>query len=304
MNIVKQTLKEFINDDCMRMAASLAYYTVFSLPPLLVIIISVVGLIFTPGQIEGWIQEQIQVFMGTSAATQIQDMIQRANERVNGGFSLGLILSLLGILISATAAFGELQYALNTVWDIKPDPNQGAIWSYLMMRILSLGMILVIAFIMLVALIISFIISAVKDHIGYMLGPMGLGTVSGELLWLIDTVVSLAIITQLFAAIFKVLPDAEIRWWDVQFGAFITALLFVAGKFLIGFYIGQSSLGEVYGAAAALAVLLIWVYYSSILLLMGAEFTQVWTRRQGRAIVPTEEAVRLEASQSSPTEEE
>jgi membrane protein len=303
MNIVKQTLKEFINDDCMHMAASLAYYTVFSLPPLLVIIISIVGLIFTPGQIEGWIQEQIQVFMGTSAATQIQDMIQRANERVNGGFSLGLILSLLGILISATAAFGELQYALNTVWDIKPDPSQGAIWSYLMMRILSLGMILVIAFIMLVALIISFIISAVKDHIGYILGPMGLGTVSGELVWLIDAVVSLAIITQLFAAIFKVLPDAEIRWWDVQFGAFITALLFVAGKFLIGFYIGQSSLGEVYGAAAALAVLLIWVYYSSILLLMGAEFTQVWTRRQGRAILPTEGAVRLEASQSSPPEE-
>jgi membrane protein len=268
MNILKQTLNEFINDDCMRMAASLAYYTVFSLPPLLVIIITVVGLALDPQQAEVWIREQVQSLIGAGAATQIQGMIESASERVEGGFSLGLILSLVGVLIGATAAFGELQYALNTVWDIKADPDQGAIWSYVSKRVLSLGMILVIAFLMLVTLILSSLISAAQNQLGQILSNMGLGVVSEEFVWIIDTVVSLAVITQLFAAIFKVLPDAKIRWRDVQFGAFITALLFVVGKFLIGFYIGQSNLGEAYGAAAALAVLLIWVYYSSLILMI------------------------------------
>jgi membrane protein len=303
MNVVKQTLSEFINDDCMRMAASLAYYTIFSLPPLLVIIVTVVGLVLDPQQAEVWLQKQSQNVIGPGAATQIQGMIQSASESVEGGFSLTLIVSLLGVLIGATAAFGELQYALNTVWGIKADPDEGALWSYVMKRILSLGMILVIAFLMLVALILSAVISAVQDHIGALLGAVGMGAVSEELVWIIDAVVSLAIITQLFAAIFKVLPDAEIRWRDVEFGAFITALLFVVGKFLIAFYIGHSNLGEVYGAAAALAVLLIWVYYSSLILLMGAEFTQVWTRRHGRAIRPTDGAVPLHETEPSPAQD-
>lgn len=303
MTIVKRTLIEFINDNCMRMAASLAYYTIFSLPPLLVIIITVVGLALDPQVAEVWLREQAQNLIGSGAATQIQDMIQSASESVDGGFSLTLILSLLGVLIGATAAFGELQYALNTVWEIKANPDQGALWSYVTKRVLSLGMILVIAFLMLVALILSAVISAVQDHIGSLLGAVGMGAVSEEFVWIIDAVVSLAIITQLFAAIFKVLPDAEIRWRDVEFGAFITALLFVVGKFVIGFYIGQSNLGEVYGAAAALAVLLIWVYYSSLILLMGAEFTQVWTRRHGRAILPTNGAVRLHETEPPSAQE-
>lgn len=292
-NIAWQTLNEFINDDCMRMAASLAYYTVFSLPPLLVIIITVSGLALDPQQVEGWIQGQVQQQIGSGAATQIQAMIESASERVEGGFSAGLILSIGGVLIGATAAFGELQYALNTVWEIKADPDQGAVWSYVIKRILSLGMILVIAFLLLVALVLSSLISALQDHIGQFLGTVGLGIVSEEFVWIIDTVVSLLIITQLFAAMFKVLPDAKIKWRDVEFGAFITALLFVIGKFLISFYIGQSNLGETYGAAAALAVLLVWVYYSSLILLMGAEFTQVWARRHGKAIHPEEGAIRI-----------
>lgn len=303
MNMIKQTLSEFINDDCMRMAASLAYYTIFSLPPLLVIIVTVVGLVLDPQQAEVWLQKQSQNVIGPDAATQIQGMIQSASDSVEGGFSLTLIFSLLGVLIGATAAFGELQYALNTVWEIKADPDEGALWSYVTKRILSLGMILVIAFLMLVALILSAVISAAQDHIGSLLGAVGMGAVSEEFVWIIDAVVSLAIITQLFAAIFKVLPDAEIRWRDVEFGAFITALLFVVGKFLISFYIGQSNLGEVYGAAAALAVLLIWVYYSSLILLMGAEFTQVWTRRYGGTIVPTDGAVRIHDTEPAPAEE-
>lgn len=292
-NIVWQTLSEFINDDCMRMAASLAYYTVFSLPPLLVIIITVSGLALDPQQVEGWIQGQLRGLIGAGTATQIQAMIENATERVKGGFSLSLILSIGGVLIGATAAFGELQYALNTVWEIKADPDQGIVWSYVVKRILSLGMILVIAFLLLVALVLSSVISALQDQIGNFLGTVGMGAISEEFAWLIDAVVSLLIITQLFAALFKVLPDAVIKWRDVEFGAFVTALLFVIGKFLIGFYIGQSNLGETYGAAAALAVLLVWVYYSSLILLLGAEFTQIWARRHGKAILPEKGAVRI-----------
>lgn len=302
MNIVKQTLSDFINDDCMRMAASLAYYTIFSLPPLLVIIVTVVGLVLDPQQAEVWLREQAQNVIGSGVATQIQAMIQSASESVEGGFSLSLIISLVGVLIGATAAFGELQYALNTVWEIKAHPDEGALWSYVTKRILSLGMILVIAFLMLVALILSTVLSAAQNHIGDLLGTVGLDVVSEEFVWIIDAGVSLAIVTQLFAAIFKVLPDANIRWRDVEFGAFITALLFVVGTFFISFYIGQSNLGEVYGAAAALAVLLIWVYYSSLILLMGAEFTQVWTRRYGRTILPTDGAVRLHDTEPAPTQ--
>lgn len=293
MNVVKQTLTEFIGDDCMRMAASLAYYTIFSLPPLLVLVVTAVGLAIDPQQAEVWLQEQIGSADGAGTAGQIQSMIESASERVAGGFSLDLLFSLVGVLIGATAAFGDLQYALNTTWGIKADPDQGAVWSYLMKRILSLGMILVIGFLMLVALIFSTVISAVQGHIGAFLGTVGMGGVSGEFVWVIDSVVSLVVITQLFAALFKVLPDAEIRWRDVEFGAFITALLFVVGKSIIGIYIGQSNFGEVYGAAAAFAVLLIWVYYSSLILLMGAEFTQVWARRYGRAIRPTEGSIRI-----------
>lgn len=296
-NIVWQTLNEFINDDCMRMAASLAYYTIFSLPPLLVIIITVSGLALDAQQVEGWIQGQVQQLIGSGGATQIQAMIENASERVEGGFSMGLILSIGGVLIGATAAFGELQYALNTVWEIKAAPDQGIIWSYVIKRILSLGMILVIAFILLVALVLSSMISALQSQIGELLGTVGLGLVSEEFVWLLDTVISLLIITQLFAAIFKVLPDARISWRDVEFGAFITALLFVVGKFLISFYIGQSQLGETYGAAAALAVLLVWVYYSSLILLLGAEFTQIWARRHGKAILPERGAVRIREKQ-------
>lgn len=301
MNIARQTLTAFFDDDCMRMAASLAYYTIFSLPPLLILVVTIVGLAVEPQQAEVWLQEQVGSANDAGTATQIQTMIERASERVAGGFSLDLIFSLVGVLVGATAAFGELQYALNTTWGIRADPQEGAVWGYLTKRVLSLGMILVIGFLMLVALILSAVIAAVQGHIGPFLSSLGMGVVSKELVWVIDSVVSLIVITQLLAAIFKVLPDAKIKWRDVEFGAFITALLFVVGKFLIGIYIGQSDFGEVYGAAATLAVLLIWVYYSSLILLMGAEFTQVWTRRRGRAIRPTEGAVRHRDASPTPS---
>lgn len=278
-NIVKQTLSEFVGDDCMRMGASLAYYTIFSLPPLLVIVITVTGLAVDPQQVEGGIQKQVGEMIGPNAATQIQTMIERASERVAGGFSMGLIVSIAGVLVGATAAFGELQHALNKVWAVEGKAAQNGLWQFLIDRALSLGMILVISFLLLVSLVLSSLISALQGQFESLLSTLGMGTLSAGLVWGMEMALSLLIISQLFAAMFKVLPDITLTWRNVEFGAFITALLFVVGKFLIGFYIGQSNLGDEYGAAAALSILLIWVYYSSLILLLGAEFTQIWARR-------------------------
>lgn len=293
IGILKQTVSEFFGDNCTSMAAALAYYTIFSLPPLLVIIITVSGLVLEPQQVEGWIKGQVGTLIGPSAAMQIQSMIERASQSVQGGFSLGLIFSIGGVLFGATGAFAQLQHALNTAWEVQPDPEQSGVKNYAVKRLLSLGMILAIAFLLLVTLIISSLISAMQGQLEQLLAMVGLGGVSGGALWAINAAVSLLIITQLFAAMFKVLPDATIAWRDVQVGAFVTALLFVLGKFLISFYIGQSNLSDTYGAAAALAIILVWVYYSAAILLLGAEFTQIWARHRGTGIAPDAHAVRV-----------
>lgn len=292
VGILKQSVSEFIDDDSMSAAAALAYYAVFSLPPLLVIIIIVAGLALDPQQVQSWIEGQAGTLMGPDVGAQIQSMIQRAHENVQGDFSLGLILSIAGLLFGATGAFAQLQSALNAAWEVQPDPEQSGMWSYAGKRILSLGMILVIALLLLVSVILSSLISALRGQIGQILETVGLGALSGELLWAINLVVSLLVITGLFAVMFKVLPDVRVAWRDVQVGAFVTALLFVIGTFLISFYIGQSNLGAAYGAAAALAILLVWVYYSTLILLFGAEFTQVWARRHGAGVRPDEGAIR------------
>ncbi len=291
ITLLKQTYNEFIDDDCPRLAAALAYYTIFSLPPLLVLIITLAGFFLTPDAVEAWIETQVGSLIGQQTAQQLQMMAQNAQERVQGRFSLSLVLAIVGLLFGATGAFAQMQTALNTAWDVEPDPEQSGLGlkNMFMKRVLSLGMILVIAFLLLVSLLISSILSTFSGQLGTLL-PAGL---SGTFVWTIDAAGSLFVISLLFATIYKVLPDAEIAWSDVWRGAFVTAILFVAGKFLIGLYIGRSTLGEVYGAAAALAILLVWVYYSAMILFLGAEFTQIWIQRRGTTIEPSEGAVKV-----------
>ena len=287
--VIKETFAEFSKDDCSRKAAALSYYTIFSLPPLLVIIIISVGLALSPEQVAHWIQGQVGSLIGTEAARDILSMVQRAQAKVEGGFSLSLLLGIAGLLFGATGTFAELQSSLNGVWEVQPDPHQSEVKSFLLKRIFSLGMILVIAFLLLVSLIISSVLSAMSEYFGGML-PGGMST---AVLWAANTGISLLVITFLFAAMFKVLPDAKVSWRDVGVGAFATALLFVLGKFLITLYIGRSNPGEVFGAAAALALLLVWIYYSSMILFLGAEFTQVWAQRYGKGIEPETGAMRV-----------
>jgi membrane protein len=286
--IIKDSAKDFIEDDCMDSAAALSYYTIFSLPALLVLILTIISSVMSPSDVRGGLEGQLQNLMGPSAGEQVRTIISQAEQKPHGGL-LPTILGILGLLLGATGAVGQLQKALNRAWNVEPDPNQGGLKNFLTKRIFSLGMILVLAFFLLVSLVVSAALSGMGDRVNSLL-PSGL---SGPVLEVFNMVISLAVITLLFAALFKVMPDAKISWRSVWMGAAVTAVLFILGKFLIGFYLGKSNPGQAYGAAGSLAVLLLWVYYSSLILLFGAEFTETWAERRGEGIEPEPGAVRV-----------
>jgi membrane protein len=286
--IIKDSAKDFIEDDCMDSAAALSYYTIFSLPALLVLILTIISSVMNPSDVRGGFEGQLQNLMGPSAGEQIRTIIQQAEQKPHGGL-LPTILGIVGLLLGATGAVGQLQKALNRAWNVEPDPNQGGVKNFLAKRIFSLGMIMVLAFFLLVSLVVSAALTGMGDRVNSFL-PSGL---SGPLLEVLNLVISLGVITLLFAALFKVMPDAKISWRSVWVGAAVTAALFIVGKFLIGFYLGKSNPGQAYGAAGSLAVLLLWVYYSSLILLFGAEFTETWAERRGHGIEPEPGAVRI-----------
>lgn len=289
LGLLKQSVRDFINDDCAAMAAALSYYTIFSLPPLLVLILLLVGALLDPQDVQGGIEDQIRNLMGPAGGAQVRTMIEVA-DRPHGGV-LPTILGIAALLLGASGAFGQLQAALNRSWQVAPDPRQGGIKSFLIKRVFSFGIILALAFMLLVSLILSAALSAFGTTLGRMLP----GELSEPVLQGINFVLSFGVIALLFAAIFKVLPDARIAWRDVWVGAIVTALLFTVGKFLIGFYLGRSNPGEAFGAAGSLALMLVWIYYSSMILLFGAEFTQTWAESRGGGIVPERGAMRVKA---------
>lgn len=285
--VSKRTVQEFMDDDCPSMAAALAYYTVFSLAPLLLIVIVVAGAVFGRAAVEGRIAAQIQDLIGARAAEQAQTMIAEVSKSDAGG--IAAFVGILALIFGATTAFVQLQSALNRAWEVKPDPNRGGLKDFLLKRVLSFGMILAIGFLLLVSLALSAALTAFGDIIQAYL-PDGL---SANLISVAGFVVSFAIVTGLFAAMYKVLPDAKVAWRDVLTGAAITALLFSIGKFALGVYLGSGSAVSPFGAAGSLALILLWTYYSSMILLFGAEFTQAWARAQGREIAPEPGAVHV-----------
>jgi membrane protein len=288
LGIIKKSAGDFIADDCMDAAAALSYYTIFSLPAILVLMLMLVSAVMDPSDVRGGLEGQLQALMGPTAGEQIRTIIQQAEQKPTNGL-IPTILGIAGLLFGATGAFGQLQKTLNRAWNVEPDPNQGGIKNFLTKRLFSFGMILVVAFFLLVSLVISTVLTGLGDRLGGFL-PSG---ISGPVLEVLNSVISLAAITLLFAALFKVMPDAKIAWRNVWVGAAVTAVLFVAGKFLIGFYLGQSNPGQAYGAAGSLAVLLLWIYYSSLILLFGAEFTETWAESRGQGIEPEPGAVRV-----------
>jgi len=285
--LLKDSVNNFIEDDCPTMAAALSYYTVFSLPPLLVLLLTILGAVIDPQDIQGTIEAQMRAAMGPAGADQVRTILANVDRPSVG--SLPAVISIIALLLGATGVFGQLQAALNKAWDVAPDPAKGGIKTMLLKRVFGVGMVVGLAFILLVSLVVSAVLSAFGDQIGRLL-PEGL---SATLLEGLNFAGSLAVITLLFGAIFKVLPDAKIAWSDVRVGALATAVLFAAGKFALGLYLGRSNPGEAFGAAGALALMLVWIYYSSMIVLMGAEFTKSWAEHRGRGIVPERGAVRV-----------
>jgi membrane protein len=286
--LVRDSGKDFIEDDCATQAAALSYYTIFSLPPLVVLILMLLGALVDPQDIRGQLETQIGALMGPSAIEQVRTILRQAHGPGSGAL-LPTVLSIVALILGASGAFGQLQVALNRAWEVAPDPQQGGVKAFLLKRVFSFGMILSVAFLLLVSLVLSAALSAFGGALGGML-PDGL---SATLLQVVNQVVSLVVVTALFAAIFKVLPDATVAWRDVWIGGAVTAALFVVGKFVIGLYLGRSNPGQAFGAAGSLAVMLVWIYYSSMILLFGAEFTQAWAEARGGGIAPERGAVRV-----------
>lgn len=283
VSLFKQTFSEWQEDKVPVFAAALSYYTVFALAPLLIIVISLLGLFFGQGQAQAQLVTQLQSLFGPEVADTVQGMIEARAQQ--GGNVLGTIVGFVVLLFGATGVFAQLQNALNAIWEVKPAPGAG-IWHLVKVRLLSLGMILTLGFLLLVSLVISAVLAALN-------GAFSGDLPGADLLWQVaNTVVSLAVITLLFALMFKYLPDARIRWRDVWIGAVFTALLFTLGKFLLGLYLGNSGVASAYGAAGSLVLLLLWVFYSAQIVLFGGEFTQVYAKRRGGGVEPAAHAVR------------
>jgi membrane protein len=281
--LLKDTFDEWNEDKASRLAAALAYYTVFSLAPLLIIAITIASLIFDQAAAEGQIVQQIQGLVGKDGAQAIQEMIRNASKPSSGG-TIATIIGVATLLFGASGVFGQLQDALNTIWEVAPKPGRGVV-GFIRDRFLSFSMVLGTGFLLLVSLVLSTGLAALSSYFGNLLPGF-------DALWqIVNFVISFGVVTVLFALIYKVLPDAKITWGDVWIGAAITALLFTIGKFLLGVYLGNGAFGSTYGAAGSFVVILAWVYYSAQILFFGAEFTQVYAGKYGSNIKPSKNAV-------------
>ena len=290
--MIKDTATEWSEDKVPLLAAALAYYTVFSLAPLLLIAIAIAGFFFGEEAARGEIIGQIQGLVGKEGAEAIQAMIQNAN-RPGSGSTIATITGVVILLVGASGVFGQLQVALNTIWEVKPKPGNG-IKSFLQSRFLSFAMVLVIGFLLLVSLVLSAVLAAISSYFGHLVPGF---VIVGQLA---NFIISFGVVTVLIAAIYKFLPDVDIPWKNLWVGAGATALLFNLGKLLLGLYLGNGSVGSAYGAAGSLVVLLIWVFYSAQILLFGAEFTQVYSKYRGLPIEPSKHAVRVPKQSDNP----
>jgi membrane protein len=289
--ITKETGAGWDRDHVSSLAAGLAYYTLLSLAPLLVIAIAVAGFVFGEDAARHRIGDELGAVVGGEAARAIQEVVKGARAPAAGIVST--VVGVVVLFVGASGVFGELQSSLNTVWNVKPKPGRG-IAGIVKDRFFSFTMVLCVAFLLLVSTILTAALAAVGRYLGSALP-------GGEALWqLVNLAFSLVVVTALFALIFKIVPDAEVAWKDVWIGAFVTAVLFSLGKFLIGLYLGKSSVASAYGAAGSLVVLVIWVYYSAQILLLGAEFTQAYAQRFGSRVRPADNAVPADAPDPGP----
>lgn len=279
-SFVKQVIAEFINDNILKYSAALAYYTVFSLAPMLLIMITICGAIFGQQAVEGQVYGEIKNIVGSAAALQIQETIKNIHLTKNS--PLASVFSVVVLVIGGTGIFGEIQDSLNKIWGLKVKTNK-VWWKLILNRVLSFSLIISLGFVLVVSLILNALVSIMGNRLNNLLSGTGKIFIP-----VIDNLVSFAITTLLFAIIFKVLPDAKIKWKDITVGALITAILFTLGKFIIGYYVGRSNLMSIYGAAGSIIIIMIWAYYSSVILYLGAEFTKLFANKHGTKIQPSD----------------
>jgi membrane protein len=287
VSLLREAGSDWVDDEAPRLGAALAYYTAFSLAPLLVVVIGVFGLFLGQDAARGRLVDDVGGLVGPDAGKQIEEMI--ASARFTGRGLTGTLLGLATLLLGASGVFGELQAALNRVWDVKAPPS-GGIMATIRKRFFSVTMVLGTAFLLLVSMVVSVALSRLGEVAGSVLPGQAV------IAWVVDLVVSLGGVTLLFAMLFKYLPDVVIAWRDVWVGAAITAGLFVIGKFAIGLYLGHAGLESGFGAAGSLIVILVWVYYSAQIMLFGAEVTHVWAARRGAHRQPVQGATPVAAS--------
>jgi membrane protein len=281
--ILKETCNEFIDNKTMRMSAALAYYTIFSLAPMLIVIISLCDIFYGRAAIEGSVFEHIQQFIGKDAALQVQQIIRNAT--ISRDITWASVIGIAALIFAATGVFAEIQDSINFIWRLKAKPKKG--WLKLVInRLLSFSMVVSLGFILLVSLVVNSVMDVVGQQLVKLLPGIAVYVAYG-----INLLITFVTISLLFAIIFKVLPDARIEWRDVIIGSITTAVLFMLGKFGIGYYLGKTHIGSTYGAAGSVVIILLWVYYSATILYFGACFTRAYAIRTGRNIFPNDYAV-------------
>lgn len=283
--LVKMSFTEFFSQNPFRHSAAIAYYTIFSLPGMAIIAVLVASSFYEREAVRSELLTQVSLLMGSNSAQQVEILMSKAffsEESI-----LMKIVGIVTLLISATTVFASLQDSINTIWNIRPKPKK-EILKFLFNRLLSLAMVASIGFLLLVSLMADTLMAIFKDALSNLIADS-----SYYLIWVINTGVSLAAITIIFALIFKVLPDAQVKWKHVWTGAMVTTMLFILGKYLIGYYLSSSDLGDAYGAAGSLVALLSWVYYSVVILLYGAQFTFTYNQLKGRNILPNAGSVAI-----------
>lgn len=281
--VLKNAFNGFIDNKVTKLSGALAYYTIFSLAPLMIIVVSVASIFLARDAVEGKIYGQLAGFVGHNTAVQLQDMIKNAS--LEGKSKIAAIVGGIALLIGSTTVFAEIQDSINGIWGLKPKPKRG--WLKMIKnRVLSFSVIISLVFLLLVSLGISSIIDGFSDRL-----QDHFPQVAVIVFYIINLLITFGVTTVIFAVIFRVLPDADIKWKDVMAGAMTTAFLFMLGKLGISFYISKSNVGSTYGAAGSLVILLLWVYYSSLILYFGAEFTKAYAMKYGSKIYPNEYAV-------------
>jgi len=282
-SLLKNTTTAFSNDNAFKLSASLSYYTIFALGPLLIIVISLSAIFYGKEVVEGRLQEQLSHLLGSDAALQIQNILRNAQQ--THATTLGAIIGFIVLFIGATGVFTEIQGSINFIWSVRAKPKKSWL-KYLLNRLISFSLIIGLGFVLLVSLIINALLTLLSETLTRKFPHFPVGLFN-----LANSVIILTVITCLFTVIYKVLPDAIIAWKDAWIGSIFTAALFLLGKFLIGYYLGKSNLGVTYGTAASVVIILAWVYYSSLILYFGAEFTKVYALHSGEGIRPKETAV-------------